>query len=244
MSRFLLTALLTFSISAFAQDHNEYLRAVDSPDRPTADLERDASRHPLEILAFSELVPGQIIIELGAGGGYTTELTARVVGSEGHVYAHVLRPGRVKGNRLPNVTALRQHKLFELPNVLVESGLKAGGADRVLAFFTVHDMYLNENIDQQRLYRDLLKMLKPGGLFIVLDNSALVGSELDDTRKYHRIDEVFVKTEIVKAGFEYIDHTDLLRNPDDNRENRWNAPDNNFERGFQDRFALKFRKSR
>ena len=105
-------------------------------------------------------------------------------------------------------------------------------------------MYLNENIDLQRLYRDLLKMLKPGGLFIVLDNSARVGSGLDDTPKYHRIDETFVMTEIVKAGFEFIDHTDLLRNPDDNRENRWNAPDNNFERGFQDRFALKFHKPR
>ena len=244
MNRIVMLALLTFSIPAVAQANDVYQRVVDNPDRPEIDLGRDASRQPLEILAFSELAPGQIIIELGAGGGYTTELAARVTGSEGHVYAHVLRAIRVEGNRLPNVTALPQHKLFELPKVLVEAGLKEGTADRVLAFFTVHDMYLNENIDMQNLYDDLLKMLKPGGIFIVLDNSAVVGTGLDDTPTYHRIDEEFVKAEAVKAGFEFVASSDVLRNPDDNRENRWNAPDNNFERGFQDRFALKLRKPR
>ena len=242
MNRIALLALLTLSIPAVAQDNDDYLRVLEHLDRPEIDLGRDASRHPLEILAFSELAPGQLIIELGAGGGYTTELAARVTGDEGHVYADGLRAIRVESNRLPNVTALRKLKLFELPDVLVESGLQAGNADRVLAFFTMHDKYLNENIDTQRLYRDLLKMLKPDGLFIVLDNSARVGTGFDDTFKYHRIDEEFVKAEIVKAGFEFVANSDVLRNPDDNRENRWNAPDNNFKRGFQDRFALKFRK--
>ena len=69
-----------------------------------------------------------------------------------------------------------------------------------------------------------------------------MGTGLDDTPTYHRIDEEFVKAEAVKAGFEFVASSEVLRNPDDNRENRWNAPDNNFERGFQDRFALKLRK--
>ena len=60
--------------------------AVDAPDRSAEDRALDAGRHPAQTLAFFGIRPGARVAELGAGGGYTTELLARVVGSDGSVY--------------------------------------------------------------------------------------------------------------------------------------------------------------
>src|SRR5262245_6798680 len=62
--------------------------AVQAPDRTPEDRALDAGRHPAQMLAFFEIRPGERVAELGAGGGYTTELLARVVGPEGSVYGH------------------------------------------------------------------------------------------------------------------------------------------------------------
>ena len=112
----------------------------------------------------------------------------------------------------------------------------------MLAFFTLHDMYLNDNIDKQRLYRTVLGFLKPGGEFIVLDSSAREGSGLADTRSLHRIDPEFVKDDILKAGFEFVGESDVLRNPDDDLQSRWNRDTAARARGYHDRFAFRFRK--
>src|SRR5262245_45075078 len=62
--------------------------AVAAKDRTPADRALDAGRHPAETLAFFGIAPGMHVAELGAGGGYTTELLARVVGPKGTVYGH------------------------------------------------------------------------------------------------------------------------------------------------------------
>src|SRR5262245_5194193 len=59
---------------------------VDAPDRSDADRTLDAGRHPAETLAFFGIAPGMKVAELGAGGGYTAELLARMVGPTGVVY--------------------------------------------------------------------------------------------------------------------------------------------------------------
>src|SRR5690349_17958952 len=53
---------------------------VAAPDRSSADRALDGGRHPAEMLAFFGIGPGMHVAELGAGGGYTTELLARTVG--------------------------------------------------------------------------------------------------------------------------------------------------------------------
>src|SRR5262245_55146140 len=61
--------------------------AVAAPDRSSEDRALDAGRHPAELLGLARVAPGQKVAELLAGGGYTTELLARVVGPGGRVYA-------------------------------------------------------------------------------------------------------------------------------------------------------------
>src|SRR4051812_1904118 len=55
-------------------------RAIaDAPDRTEADRQLDPGRHPVQMLEFLALKPGMKVLDLGAGGGYTTELIARAV---------------------------------------------------------------------------------------------------------------------------------------------------------------------
>ncbi|HET9956823.1 MAG TPA: hypothetical protein VFQ61_20145, partial [Polyangiaceae bacterium] len=61
--------------------------AVDAGDRDAEDRALDSGRHPVEVLSFFGIGPGQRVAELFAGGGYTAELLARVVGAQGRVFA-------------------------------------------------------------------------------------------------------------------------------------------------------------
>src|SRR5919201_1596293 len=60
---------------------------VDAADRTPEDRALDPGRKPVEMLVFLHLRPAMRVAELGAGGGYTTELMARAVRPNGVVYA-------------------------------------------------------------------------------------------------------------------------------------------------------------
>jgi predicted methyltransferase len=218
-----------------------YQDAVDHPGRPGSDREDDDRRKPAEAMAFAGVSAGEIVLEVGAGRGYTTELAARLVGADGKVYAHGLDPARVIGNRLPNVITVPAQP-SDLGERFAAAGMQRGGVDRVLAFFSLHDGYLNDDNDMQRAYRTLLGYLKPGGELIVMDNCAAAGSELTYTADLHRIDEAFLKADILKSGFEFVSASDFLRNPDDDLQSSWFEDTETRPAGYQDRFAFRFRK--
>jgi predicted methyltransferase len=60
---------------------------VDSPDRSAADRTNDIRRHPVDLLMFVGAKPGWTALDVSTGGGYTTELLARVIGPGGMVWA-------------------------------------------------------------------------------------------------------------------------------------------------------------
>src|SRR5688500_13782406 len=57
--------------------------AVHAADRSADDRALDAQRKPDLLLTFFGIAPGQRVAELGAGGGYTADLLARIVGPSG-----------------------------------------------------------------------------------------------------------------------------------------------------------------
>lgn len=59
---------------------------VASPDRSAADRDNDARRKPAEFLSFIGVRPGMVVLDVSAGGGYTSELMTRAVGPTGRVY--------------------------------------------------------------------------------------------------------------------------------------------------------------
>src|SRR6185503_17309721 len=66
-----------------AQDYNALIAA---PDRAEGDRQTDARRDPVKLLTFTGVKTGMTVLDMGAGGGYSTELMARSVGPTGKVY--------------------------------------------------------------------------------------------------------------------------------------------------------------
>src|SRR5256885_13807166 len=64
----------------------DYAAIVAAPDRSDADRQIDQRRDPEKLLAFTGARPGMKVLDMGAGGGYSTELLARAVAPDGVVY--------------------------------------------------------------------------------------------------------------------------------------------------------------
>ena len=227
--------LIVCSFSSLASSDILYPNAVNNPDRTSSDLASDEKRKPLDILPFTQIKAGDKVLELGAGGGYTTELLSWVVGDSGKVYAHFLyNKERLKDKRLANVMPLRDHSLNEHDKVLIENKINSEQLDSIVIFFVLHDIYLNNEMSDELLFT-LFKALKPGGSLIILDNAAKADSGLTNIGDLHRIGEKFVRSEIEKVGFVFAGSSDVLRNKADDHSKPWGD-----FKGTQDRFAYRF----
>ena len=72
---------------ARAQAAPDYAALLAAPDRSDADRAADKRRDPLPFLQFAAPRPGMKVLDMGAGGGYSSELMARAVAPNGVVYA-------------------------------------------------------------------------------------------------------------------------------------------------------------
>ncbi len=220
-------------------------QVVAVPDRSDADRALDAGRFPAETLAFFEIRPGMRVAELGAGGGYTTELLARIVGPSGRVYGQnpklilerfAEKPWSERLAKPVNAQVVRVDREFAdpLPPEAVD-------LDAVLIVLFYHDTVWLET-DRARMNASVLHALKRGGIYGVIDHSARAGTGTSDTKSLHRIEESVLTREIEKAGFELDAAAEFMRNPGDPRD--WNASPTaaGEKRGTADRFVLKFRK--
>src|ERR1700747_3336179 len=75
----------------------DYAALIAAPDRSDADREADKRRDPLPLLKFAGPAPGMTVLDMGAGGGYSTELMARAVAPHGEGYAQFPADGNEKG---------------------------------------------------------------------------------------------------------------------------------------------------
>jgi len=72
---------------AITQGAPDYAAIIAAPDRTDADRQTDNRRDPLKLLIFSGARPGMKVLDIGAGGGYSSELMARAVAPGGTVHA-------------------------------------------------------------------------------------------------------------------------------------------------------------
>ncbi len=219
---------------------------VAAEDRSADDRKADERRSPAELLRFCELAPGMRVADIGAGTGYTTELLARAVGPEGVVYGQntefIIERFAKKG---------WEERLAKPVNAKVVSVLRdfsdplppelEGQLDRVVNVLFYHDFEW-QGIDRAAHNKSVLRALKPGGYYIIIDASAREGEGATQSKTLHRVEERLVREELQAAGFELAGESGFLRNPADTRD--WNAlPWRGEGNGqYSDKFALKFRK--
>jgi predicted methyltransferase len=233
-------ALLVFaSGAALAQAAPDYAALVASPNRSDADREIDKRRDPVKLLAFTGVGAGMKVLDMGAGGGYSSELMARAVGASGAVYAQNAADlsarakerfeARMKTPAMANVVALVRPFDDPLPADVRD-------LDLVTFFFYYHDTTYME-VDRAQMNRKLYAALKPGGMLVIADHSARAGDGATVGKTLHRIEEAVLRGEVEAAGFRLVAEGDFLRHPEDPRDFSVNRPT-----GPVDEFMLKFRK--
>jgi predicted methyltransferase len=221
--------------------------AVADPGRPKADTDRDAERRPAEVLAFTGVKPGAVVVDLLPGGGYFTRIFSKAVGPRGRVYA-IVPQEIVKAfpKAADGINAVAADPAYANVTVLVEpvnaltTPMPVDLVWTAQNYHDMHDPFLGP-ADLGKVNAAIAAALKPGGVYLVLDHAAAAGSGLADTNTLHRIDEASVKAEVAAAGFKLVATSDLLHNPADNHTLKVFDP---AIRGHTDQFILKFRKAR
>ena len=230
-------------------DEQALRAAIETEERPAEDRARDEARKPYEVLRFFDIRPGMHVADLGAGGGYLSEIIARVVGPEGRVYVQnspfVVERFAAKplGERLGRLAMPHVQRLDTEFDAL---GLPQGELDAVIMVLFYHDTFWMPKAaggtpDRVKMNRAIFDALKPGGVYGVIDHHAEAGSRDRDVQTIHRIDAELVKEEILAAGFELDAESDILRHPDDDRTKNVFDP---ALRGKTDQFVYRFRKPR
>ncbi|MDB5823838.1 MAG: hypothetical protein JWR21_2542 [Herminiimonas sp.] len=209
-----------------------YQDIASSPVRTEADRAADARRKPTEFLSFVQPRPGMNVIDVDAGGGYTTQLLALAVGPSGKVYAQVdqRRPNlekRLADHPQPNI--IPTVRPFQDP---VPPGTPP--LDLATLILNYHDI-ANMPVDRLQMNRHLFDALKPGGHLVIVDHAARPGSGTADSSTLHRIDEASVISEVQQAGFRLQQRGEFYSNPSDRRD----RPSSDREQQ-SDKFALKF----
>lgn len=214
--------------------------AVANPARPAEDRARDAERKPAEMLAFAGVRPGMTVIDLMPGTGYFTRLFADAVGPDGKVVAFVPdeygNPAR-SIDRVGPAAAAHANVLVQHDPILAPEPENV--ADLVWTAQNYHDLHNIAGLDLVAVNRRILRQLKPGGVYVVLDHAAAAGAGLAHTRDLHRIDPAAVRAEVVAAGFLFDGESGVLANPADPHD----VPVFDAAlRGRTDQFVYRFRK--
>lgn len=194
---------------------DSYRQSVASPIRTDADRDADAKRKPFEFLQFTNVRPGMRVLDIAAGGGYTTQLLALAVGSNGAVWAQnaKLQPElekRLSSHPQANIIPVNRPYQDPVPDA-------ASQLDLITIVMNYHDIAYMP-VDRAKMDRRLFHALKSGGHLVVLDHSAKAGSGVSAAKTLHRIDEKVVLDEFRQAGFQLEQSGDFLRNPSDPRD--------------------------
>jgi predicted methyltransferase len=239
--------MLAVACSAAAAAVPAYITAaVADSARPDGDRQRDADRKPGETLAFAGVKPGDQVVELAPGSGYYTRLLSAVVGPKGKVYAIVSppKPGAAADAPVPGaaVRAIAADPHYANVTVSVQrvAELKLPvSVDLVWTSQNYHDFHNIPDLNISTINQAVWQLLKPRGIYLVLDHAAEPGSGARDTATLHRIDPQTVLQEVQAANFELVGMSDVLVNKNDPHTAKVFDPQ---IRGHTDQFIMQFKK--
>ncbi|QYF94877.1 methyltransferase [Massilia sp. PAMC28688] len=261
MKRLILAAMLATGIAGTAHADDALKAAIASKDRTPANVARDGARHPYETLTFFGIKPTMTVVELSPGGGWYTEILAPYLRDKGRLIAAGEEPTspsegarRYAGNLTkklesnPAMFAKVQRGVFEPPRAF--NIAPAGSADMVVTFRNLHN-WTNPPEKVQEILKQVHTVLKPGGVFGVVDHRMPASKPAKDGSGY--LHEAEVIKMIEAAGFKLEAKSEVNANPKDTADHNkgvWSLPpvlankDVDREKymaiGESDRMTLKF----
>ncbi len=200
-------------------------KSLANPARSDTDRERDGRDKPQDVLELAGFKKGMVIADVFGGGGYYAEILSRAVGARGKVLLLNNAPydnhakkeigPRLADTRLPNV----EYRVVANDNL----GLGENSLDGALIVMSYHDLFYAdaENgwpaIDSRQFMGQIVAGLKPGSQLLIVDHSAVEGSDLNVTKTLHRIDEKTVIANMKSYGLHWVSAIPVLRNATDDR---------------------------
>lgn len=198
--------------------------AMGGEHREAKNRERDPYRHPARTLAFFGLKPDMTVIELYPGGGWYTEVLAPVVGENGKLivagfsedseveyYRNSAKAYNEKLAANPEIYGDVEQIVF-MPPEQVNLG-EADSADMVLTFRNLHNWHEREALGA--VFKEVFRVLKPGGVFGVVEHRAPEGVTIDQVSESGYMPEDYVIALAQETGFELEASSDINANPDD-----------------------------
>ena len=248
--------LLVFTNPSFSNSLDE---VISNPDRTPEYMARDKYRNPKETLTFFGIEPSMSVIELWQSRGWYSEILEPFLASQGTFMAADFDPNyaawtpkaikRNADNRAKSkiLSDMKMITLFidEKPLYDKES------VDMVLTFRNLHN-WLKAGLLMD-VFNKSYAVLKPGGIFGVVEHRALPGTSIEDMNKSGYVTEKLAIEYAEKAGFVLIATSEINANPKDGTihpKGVWTLPpslrlgdedkDKYLNIGESDRMTLKF----
>jgi len=232
----LAAAIVVASIAGMAVAKSAEIAAALANPARADQAGDDARRQAAAVLDFSGVKPGWQVVDFSPGAGYWTRIFTNVVGAQGHVYAlYPAWSAKYVGDNLTNLQARA------LPNVTVtmESDDNIAVPQPVDMVWTVQNYHDIPQGEIAAFNASVFKALRKGGIYMVIDHADADFRGAADTNTLHRIDPLFVKNQVMGAGFQFVGESKVLRNKADDHKLKVFDP---AIRGHTDQFVYKFRK--
>ena len=242
------------SVLAAEIDSAAVRTAMSEEGRLPDDLARDSRSKPEAVIPLLHIEAGATVVDIFGSGGYYSELLASVVGAEGEVWLH-----NNDGFEAWGINGLRDRfDKRDLGNINrhTRSGINLDlgeeTMDAAIIVMALHDIYVipkryngeeyvsvGSPANATYFLEQIYTALKPGSRFVVVEHAGDASMESEEVFDLHRMIEVRARNEVENVGFHFIESSDALRNPKDDRSMIVFDSD---IKGQTDRFVLSFEK--
>lgn len=202
--------------------------AIAGDWRDAEDRARDAARRPSETLAFWGLKPNMTVVEIGAGGGYWTDIVAPYLKKGGGqlIVTFADPDTATEAQKTARANFLKKYEanpdLFGViqPGVFGRATTKPiaapGSADMVITSRNIHGWMRFEMAD--KAVADIFAVLKPGGVVVVEQHRGDPSKPQDPKAMSGYVRQDVVVDLFKKGGFELVRESEINANPKDTKD--------------------------